>query len=98
DELDDVMMVWNTHRIRASKNNTSSDRPLILHLLPEMKNVEDHLSDVSANEIEVSRMKYDQETIYPCEEELFELCCLHMEETTGINRKLLPRQETYTCT
>ncbi|KAL3866165.1 hypothetical protein ACJMK2_043527 [Sinanodonta woodiana] len=50
-ELDDVMMVWNTHRIRANQTNSPADRPLSLHLLPDMENVEDHLCDVSEEEI-----------------------------------------------
>ncbi|KAL3857207.1 hypothetical protein ACJMK2_011899 [Sinanodonta woodiana] len=80
DELDDVMMVWNTHRIRANQTNSPAGRPLSLHLLPYMENVEDHLCDVLEEEIEVCRMKCAEETIYTCEEELFELCCLHKEE------------------
>ncbi|KAK3600335.1 hypothetical protein CHS0354_020001 [Potamilus streckersoni] len=90
DEVDEVMMVWNTHIIRANRNNTPSGRPLILHLLPDMENVEDHLCDVSEEEIDVCRMECSEETIYHCEEELFELCCLHMEE----NNWTLPKAIT----
>ncbi|KAK3598197.1 hypothetical protein CHS0354_026190, partial [Potamilus streckersoni] len=69
-ELDDSMMVWNTHILRSNRNNSPSSRPLTLHLLPDMENV-DHLCDVS---------ECAEEIIFPCEEELFEFCCLHMEE------------------
>ncbi|KAL3891529.1 hypothetical protein ACJMK2_003789 [Sinanodonta woodiana] len=72
--------VWYTHGIRANRTNSPAGKPLSLHLLPDMENVEDHLCDVSEEEIEVCRMECAEETIYTCEEELFELCCLHMEE------------------
>ncbi|KAK3606683.1 hypothetical protein CHS0354_023245 [Potamilus streckersoni] len=65
DELDEVMMFWNTHRIRANRNNTPSGRPLILHLLPDMETVEDHLCDVSEEDIDVCLMECAKETIYP---------------------------------
>ncbi|KAL3857193.1 hypothetical protein ACJMK2_011885 [Sinanodonta woodiana] len=67
DKLDNVMMVWNMHIIRANQTNSPAGMPLSLHLLPDMGNVEDHLECA-------------EEMIYTCEEELFELCCLHMYE------------------
>ncbi|KAL3886533.1 hypothetical protein ACJMK2_026518 [Sinanodonta woodiana] len=78
DEFYDGFVVWNTHRIRANRTNSPAGKPLCLHLLPDMENVEDHLCDVSEEEIEVCRMECAEERIYPCEEELFELCCLHI--------------------
>ncbi|KAL3889204.1 hypothetical protein ACJMK2_001552 [Sinanodonta woodiana] len=78
-----------SHKIRANRANSPAGRPLSLHLLPDINIVKDHVCDVSEKEIDVCRMECAEETIYPCEEELFELCCLHMEETIGIYPKLL---------
>ncbi|XP_031342753.1 uncharacterized protein LOC116170466 [Photinus pyralis] len=82
DELDDVALEWNIHRIRQSRNNVAPHgRPVLMFESTEIYNTRDFKVPVA----EVKRIAYQREcknleTV--CDEDLEELCKLIMEEKT----------------
>lgn len=79
DELDDVVNTWNSHKIRPSASATSG-RPVVMYSFPELHRAEDRLKPVVTDEIIVCSEECTPKGQYPCDETVFELCCLLMAE------------------
>ncbi|MEQ2264158.1 hypothetical protein XENORESO_021053 [Xenotaenia resolanae] len=79
DELDDVVHTWNSHKIRPS-GGASSGRPVVMYSFPELHRAEDRLKPVFMDEITVCMEECTPKGQYPCDETVFELCCLLMVE------------------
>ena len=74
-------MIWNTHRIRPSRNQiVPSGRPVIMFGHPEVFGTHDLTHHVSAIDVEVCKMDCTFKREYPCDEDIFELCCIEMYE------------------
>lgn len=81
DELDEVVRTWNSHTIRPSSSGlTVSGRPIVMHSFPELHSAEDRLKPVSMLEVAVCEEECTPKGQFPCDETIFELCCLVMEE------------------
>ncbi|XP_034339055.2 uncharacterized protein [Magallana gigas] len=79
DELQEVVHLWNTHRMRQSPHQVSpSGRPLTMYRLPHLYNAEHHLCQVSLEKIRVCKEECSFKGPCPCDR--FELCCLLMAE------------------
>ena len=67
------MQVWNSHKIRPSKNAVSPHgRPYIMYNLPHLYGVTDHLKNVDQNLIDLCK----QECVHPnhpCDEDVFNI-------------------------
>lgn len=81
-ELDETALVWNTHRIRHTRNGTPPGRPINMYLLPELDNIQDYLQMISVDDLNACRLMCVDEELLPCEEEIFDLGCLYMEENS----------------
>ncbi|XP_035985476.1 uncharacterized protein LOC118558974 [Fundulus heteroclitus] len=79
DELDDVVNTWNSHRIRPSAS-AASGRPVVMYSFPELHRAQDRLKPIVADEITVCMEECRPKGQYPCDETIFELCCLLMVE------------------
>lgn len=81
-ELDNVACVWNTHRIRASRNtNSPHGRPDVLFSLPEAFNTRDYSKNVDHENLELCRQQcIFREGIPTADSEMFELLTLYMSE------------------
>ena len=80
-ELDDVARLWNTHRIRPSKNqNVPSGVPLLMYTAPSFYGTRDYLQEVQQDTLEVCLEECSFSTHIPCDPELFELFLLYTEE------------------
>ncbi|XP_047242593.1 uncharacterized protein LOC124881124 isoform X1 [Girardinichthys multiradiatus] len=79
DELDDVVHTWNSHKIRPS-GGASSGQPVVMYSFPELHRAEDRLKPVFMDEINVCMEECTPKGQYPCDETVFELCCLLMVE------------------
>ena len=79
-ELDDTAQVWNTHYIRRSREYVFHGRPVNMYLYPDLFNAEEHIRQVDDDVLHFCRSECAEEDEYPCEEEIFELGCIYMEE------------------
>ncbi|KAL3987647.1 hypothetical protein ACER0C_014762 [Sarotherodon galilaeus] len=77
DELDEVVNTWNSHKIRPS-GSAASGRPVIMYSFPELHSAEDRLKPISMEDITLCIEECSPKGQYPCEETVFELCCLLM--------------------
>ncbi|XP_016336667.1 uncharacterized protein LOC107684819 [Sinocyclocheilus anshuiensis] len=81
EELQQVLHLWNTHRIRRCRNAVApSGRPLMMYHLPQLFGARDYLKPVSQEAVEACREECLQRGPYSCDETVFTLSCLLMEE------------------
>ena len=74
------MKVWNTHLIRRTKNqNVPNGRPIVLHSLPALFGTEDQLQNIRPEYVDACKEEIT-ERIYPCDEDIYHLCQLYMNE------------------
>lgn len=74
-------MTWNSHKIRASSSNdVASGRPVVMYSFPELHSVQDKLKSVDMDEVTACAEECTPKGQFPCDETVFELCCLLMEE------------------
>lgn len=80
-ELQQVAQLWNCHRIRPSRNAVSpSGRPLLMHSIPQLFGSTDHLKAVHPQQVQLCREECLPRGPFPCEETVFDICCLIMSE------------------
>lgn len=80
-ELQEVAQLWNSHRIRPSRNAVSpSGRPLLMYSIPELFGSTDHLKVVDPQQIELCREECLPRGPFPCDQTVFDICCLIMSE------------------
>lgn len=80
-EIYEVARLWNTHRIRPSKNqNVPSGVPLLMYTAPSLYATRDYLRHVQQDKLDVCQEECMLVTHIPCDHELFELFLLYMEE------------------
>ncbi|KAK3097954.1 hypothetical protein FSP39_014819 [Pinctada imbricata] len=80
-ELNTVAETWNGHRIRKTKNQrTPSGRPFVLYSLPELCGANNYLHSIEEMKIEVCKTECMLKPEIPCDEDVYNLCCLEMEE------------------
>ncbi|XP_051782603.1 uncharacterized protein LOC127527557 [Erpetoichthys calabaricus] len=80
-ELDDVVAIWNRHRMRANPSAIlPSGKPFLLYTLPELFGYQDELVFVDHLETEVCEEESIPKNEYPCDPDIHELCCILMEE------------------
>lgn len=81
DELDEVVTTWNSHKIRAKAGDgVMGGRPILMYTLPDMYGAEDRLKTVDMDELALCREECTPKSQYPCDETVFDLCCLLMQE------------------
>lgn len=81
-ELQEVTHLWNCHRICASKNAVSpSGRPLMMYSLPQLFGTTDYLKTVFPEQIHACREECLPRGPHPCDDSVFEICCLAMSES-----------------
>lgn len=81
DELHEVVSTWNAHKIRPrSSGGGVSRRPVVMYSFPELHSAEDRLKPVSMEEVTLCMEECTPKGQFPCDETIFELCCLLMEE------------------
>ena len=77
DELNSVMKLWNTHRIRPSTNQESPPgRPDVLYSVPELTNTQDYLVQVSPDDITASEYFVSHQNGQDCDENFRELAII----------------------
>lgn len=87
DELNDVIKVWNSHSLQKRHNNINiQGKPILLYTIPEYYGKQNCLCNVDERDIQLC----DEETITlnhmnPCDDTIFELCSLLMEENNWVN-------------
>ncbi|KAF7650277.1 hypothetical protein LDENG_00128350, partial [Lucifuga dentata] len=78
-ELQQVTHLWNSHIICNSRNAVApSGRPLLMYTLPHLFGRQDYLKEVSHQAVEACKVECLQRGPYPCDETVFNLCCLIM--------------------
>jgi hypothetical protein len=81
DELDQISVVWNRHRIRGSRDCLQPcGRPDILYQNPLLYHTDDFLQLVLANEIEMCMAQCKLRSSIPCDVAVFEMCCAIMAD------------------
>ena len=54
-DIDDAVSVWNTHRIRPTRNGGPSGKPCILYCLPELEGTKDYSTQVDPDILGICR-------------------------------------------
>ncbi|XP_053699784.1 uncharacterized protein LOC128757644 [Synchiropus splendidus] len=81
DELDEVVNTWNSHKIRSRlTGDAASGRPVVMYSFPAIHSAEDRLKSAEMEEVIVCMEECMPKAPFPCDETVFELCCLLMEE------------------
>ncbi|XP_029977959.1 uncharacterized protein LOC115410444 [Sphaeramia orbicularis] len=81
DELDGVVRTWNSHRIRMRPGyGMFGGRPVLMYTVPQLYGGEDKLQPVIPEETMICKEECTPKGQYPCDETVFELCTLLMEE------------------
>ena len=81
DDLDEVSMTWNFHRIQHGRNMTEpTGKPAVMHTAPELYDAEDQLMAVDTDDVESCLNESTFKTDFPCDEDFFHLCCELMED------------------
>ena len=74
DELDEVARIWNWHRIRPTKNQTSHHgRSAMMYCSPELYDTVGYLYPTEEDETDVCEEECTPKGEFPCDETLFEL-------------------------
>ncbi|KAM7382146.1 hypothetical protein PAMA_012828 [Pampus argenteus] len=82
-ELQEVIHLWNTHRIRPCRNAVSpGGRPVMMYTLPQLFGAREYLKEVSQQKIEACREECVRRGPYPCDDTVFDICCLAMAENS----------------
>ncbi|MGH0128997.1 UNVERIFIED_CONTAM: hypothetical protein FKN15_037098 [Acipenser sinensis] len=80
-ELDATVNLWNSHRIRPSKNhNVPSGRPVVMYTCKELYGAQDYLCSVTDVEVNACLEESTPKGPFTCDETVFELYSLLMEE------------------
>ncbi|MED6262377.1 hypothetical protein ATANTOWER_018708, partial [Ataeniobius toweri] len=81
DELDEAVRTWNTHQIRLKPAHwTPGGRPVLMFSMPQLYAEEDKFQPVPEEETAVCKEECTKKGQYPCDEAVFELCILLMDE------------------
>ena len=84
EELDTVVRMWNTHRIRPSGNGRDlyHGKPFLMYHAPELYQARDYVHPVDYERLDII-LEEDiclWKTDITCDSDLYELCVLTMEE------------------
>lgn len=79
-ELDEVAHVWNAHYLQSTKEGGIRSCPSNVYLFPELFQVQDYICPVDVEVLELCRRECTIGNELPCDEEIFELGCIFMEE------------------
>ena len=86
-ELDDVVKLWNSHRIRSSKNQIAlNGRPVLMYHLPQLYGYTDQLCNVDDQRLTWCEEECDIPDSQICDKTVYDLCCIIMQE----NNMILP--------
>ncbi|XP_060912008.1 uncharacterized protein LOC132988566 [Labrus mixtus] len=81
-ELNEIRNVWNTHRIRPSRNPTvPSGIPNIMFSAPHLWVADDHIVHFNAIDLATAKQTCKFLTTIPCDEDIFDVCTITMEES-----------------
>ncbi|XP_063076248.1 uncharacterized protein LOC134466278 isoform X1 [Engraulis encrasicolus] len=81
EELQQVAQLWNTHVVRKSRNAVApSGRPILMYTLPHLFGGQDYLKQVPQEAVEACKEECQQRGPCPCDETVFDMCCLIMAE------------------
>lgn len=80
-DIDNVVITWNSHRIRPSRNQrVPSGRPIVLYTLPHLENTHDYMQPLDADVLDVLSDNCNTFSPLVCDEHVFKLCDLYMAE------------------
>ncbi|XP_041364959.1 uncharacterized protein LOC121380210 [Gigantopelta aegis] len=78
-DLDRIVTVWNSHRIRPSKNeNVPHGRPMVLYSMPEVFSVRNYMRAVNQTDVDICRTDCLFRDEFTCDQEMFELLLMYM--------------------
>eukprot|EP00105_Crassostrea_gigas_P025855 XP_011446570.1 PREDICTED: uncharacterized protein LOC105341643 [Crassostrea gigas] len=80
-ELDAVRAIWNSHRIRPSKNeNVPHGRPTVMFSMPEIFHTKNFLKTVDQRDVNICMSECVFRGRSTCDPEMFELLLIYMTE------------------
>lgn len=81
-DLDETAAVWDCHSIRSVRNQRAyHGRPYIMFTCPELYNTIDYLCAADGVKLECCRQQCLAKTVVPCDDTVFELCCIIMQDS-----------------
>ncbi|XP_035990558.1 uncharacterized protein LOC118562959 [Fundulus heteroclitus] len=80
-DVNEVVRTWNTHYIRPRPGQeVAGGRPILMYTVPQEYDAEDCLKTVDMEEVAVCKEECTPKSQFPCDETVFELCLLLMQE------------------
>ncbi|KAJ8314828.1 hypothetical protein KUTeg_006978, partial [Tegillarca granosa] len=80
-KLDQIVSVWDVHCLQRKKNSDANvGKPFLLYNAPEMFGGNDKLCHLNADDYEICKEETVDLPDIPCDDTVYELCCLLMEE------------------
>lgn len=80
DELNNVAINWNLHRIRLQKVDSPSGRPDVLYFMPVLQDTQDYKRMCSEDDLDIVEELFDYELIPKCSPEFQEMAEILMNE------------------
>ena len=85
-----MVRIWNAHHIRPSKNqNCPHGRPMVMYMLPASYGVRSYRHDVGLEQIEACQDECIFREERNCDDDIYELCHLYMEENNWVAAETL---------
>lgn len=72
--------VWNAHYLQFTREGRVRSCLSNVYLFPELFQVQDYIYPVDVEVLELCRRECTIRNVLPCDEEIFELGCIFMEE------------------
>ncbi|KAJ8048760.1 hypothetical protein HOLleu_01206 [Holothuria leucospilota] len=74
-ELDTVTEMWNTHKIRPSRNaHVPSGRPVVMYYAPHLWGFTDKLHILDPNNVDACANQAEFRSTIPCDKDVYDLC------------------------
>lgn len=81
-----MMRTWNTHKIRPRPgHDVHGGRPVLMYTVPSLYDAEDGLKPVDNQELVVCREECTPKSQIPCDETVYDLSVLLMQENHWSN-------------
>ncbi len=78
DELDELMTTWNSYKITAKAGQGVIGGRPVEYTLPQMYGGEDNLKTIDMEELALCKEECTPKSQYPCDDTVFDFCCLLM--------------------
>lgn len=92
--MDRIVLLWNTHRIRPSRNVVAPEgRSVVMYNLPHLYGARNYLCVINDRNIQACKAECLPKDPYPCDKTVFNIACCLMGEN-NLDQPTTPDEAT----